>query len=47
MASRFCSGDESGVFKGQAGAYASLYKAYGETVDERTADDITVSIVRD
>ncbi len=31
----------------KAGAYASLYKAYGETVDERSADDITVSIVRD
>lgn len=28
-------------------AYAGLYKAYGETVDERKADDITVSIVRD
>lgn len=28
------------------GAYASLYKSYGETVDKRTADDITVSIVR-
>ncbi|MDE6945538.1 MAG: hypothetical protein K2P66_14050 [Lachnospiraceae bacterium] len=33
MASRFCSGDESGVFKGQAGTYASLYKFYGEIVD--------------
>ena len=31
----------------KTGAYASLYKAYGETVDERTADDITVSIVRE
>lgn len=30
----------------KAGAYASLYKAYGETVDGRKADDITVSIVR-
>lgn len=28
------------------GAYASLYKSYGETVDKRTADDMTVSIVR-
>ena len=28
------------------GAYASLYKSYGETVNSRTADDITVSIVR-
>lgn len=31
----------------KTGAYASLYKAYGETVDERTADNITVSIVRE
>ena len=31
----------------KAGAYASLYKAYGETVDERKADDITVSLVRE
>lgn len=30
----------------KSGAYASLYKSYGETVDKRTADDITVSIVR-
>lgn len=30
----------------KSGAYASLYKAYGETVDGRAADDITVSIVR-
>ena len=30
----------------KAGAYASLYKSYGETVDGRMADDITVSIVR-
>lgn len=30
----------------KSGAYASLYKAYGETVDGREADDITVSIVR-
>lgn len=31
----------------KSGAYASLYKAYGEKVDERTAEDITVSIVRE
>lgn len=31
----------------KSGAYASLYKAYGEKVNERTADDITVSIVRE
>ncbi len=31
----------------KAGAYASLYKAYGETVDERRACDITVSIIRE
>ncbi len=31
----------------KTGAYASLYKAYGDTVDERKADDITVSIVRE
>lgn len=31
----------------KTGAYASLYKAYGETVDQRKADDITVSIVRE
>lgn len=30
----------------KAGAYASLYKAYGETVDSIKADDITVSIIR-
>lgn len=30
----------------KAGAYASLYKAYGETSDERKAEDITVSLVR-
>ena len=47
MASRFCSGDESGVFKGQAGAYASLYKSYGERVDAIRADDVTVSLVRE
>lgn len=28
-------------------AYACLYKAYGNSVDERNADDITVSIVRE
>lgn len=28
-------------------AYAALYKSYGNTVDERGADDITVSIVRE
>lgn len=31
----------------KAGAYASLYKAYGETVDGRKAEDITVSLVRE
>ena len=31
----------------KAGAYASLYKAYGETTDEIKADDITVSLVRE
>ena len=31
----------------KAGAYASLYKAYGETLDERKAEDITVSLVRE
>ena len=31
----------------KAGAYASLYKAYGETVDSIKADDITVSIIRE
>lgn len=31
----------------KAAAYACLYKAYGETVDARQADDITVSIVRE
>ena len=30
----------------KSGAYASLYKSYGESVDGRRADDITVSIVR-
>ena len=28
-------------------AYACLYKAYGQFVDERKADDITVSIIRE
>ena len=28
-------------------AYACLYKSYGETADERKAEEITVSIVRD
>ena len=31
----------------KAGAYASLYKSYGETSNERKADDITVSLVRE
>lgn len=31
----------------KAAAYACLYKAYGETVDERKADDITVSMLRE
>ncbi len=31
----------------KSGAYASLYKAYGATLDERAAEDITVSIVRE
>lgn len=31
----------------KSGAYASLYKSYGAAVDERRADDITVSIVRE
>ena len=31
----------------KTGAYASLYKSYGKTVDEVKADDITVSIVRE
>ncbi len=30
----------------KSGAYASLYKSYGATVDEIKADDITVSIIR-
>ena len=28
-------------------AYASLYKAYGETVDERKVEDITVTMIRE
>lgn len=31
----------------KAGAYASLYKSYGKTVDEIKADDITVSLIRE
>lgn len=31
----------------KVGAYASLYKSYGKILDERKADDITVSIVRE
>ena len=31
----------------KAGAYAGLYKAYGKYVDERKADDITVSMIRE
>lgn len=31
----------------KAVAYGCLYKAYGDTVDERKADDITVSLLRD
>ena len=31
----------------KSGAYASPYKSYGKTVDERTADDMTVTIVRE
>ena len=31
----------------KAEAYASLYKAYGKTVDEIRADDVTVSLVRE
>lgn len=31
----------------KAGAYAGLYKAYGETIDERRACDITVSMIRE
>lgn len=31
----------------KTGAYASLYKSYGETVDEIKADDVTVTIMRE
>ena len=31
----------------KAGAYASLYKAYGQTVNERKIEDITVSVIRE
>lgn len=31
----------------KAVAYGCLYKAYGDTVDERKADDITISLLRD
>lgn len=31
----------------KAGAYASLYKSYGQTIDEIKAEDVTVSIVRE
>lgn len=31
----------------KVGAYAGLYKSYGETVDSIKADDVTVSLVRD
>ncbi len=31
----------------KAAAYGCLYKAYGDTVDERKAGDITVSLLRD
>lgn len=31
----------------KTGAYASLYKAYGQTVNERKADDITISMIRE
>lgn len=31
----------------KTGAYASLYKSYGETVDEIKADDVTISIMRE
>lgn len=30
----------------KAGAYTSLYKAYGHTVDERKADEITTTLLR-
>lgn len=31
----------------KAGAYASLYKSYGESVDAVSEDDVTVSLVRE
>ncbi len=31
----------------KTGAYAGLYKSYGSTVDERKAEDLTVSLVRE
>ncbi len=31
----------------KTGAYASLYKSYGKTVDEIEADDVTVTIMRE
>ena len=31
----------------KAGAYAGLYKAYGGASDERKADDITVTLIRE
>ncbi len=31
----------------KAGAYGCLYKAYGESINEHPADDITISIIRD
>jgi len=31
----------------KAVAYACLYKSYGSTVDERKADEITISIIRE
>lgn len=31
----------------KAGAYGCLYKAAGESVDERSADDITITLIRD
>lgn len=31
----------------KAGAYAGLYKAYGGVSDERKADDITMSLIRE
>ena len=30
----------------KVGAYTSLYKAYGDTVDERRADEITTTLIR-